>query len=442
MDDMLDPVAQRHARRNFNLGVVNGALYTVFETITSGSMVLPLFVSQLTQSPLLIGLVQPIVQSGWFLPQFLLSSYVQRRPRKQIFYHIGVVTRVGVWALIVLAIFGLGNNPPLLLAVFLVLLVMFSLSSGIGGLSFMDIVAKTVPPRRRGQYFGARNLFGGILAFGAGFAVKAILGETERFPFPSNFGILFGLAWILMSIALISFSLVIEPDGPASEEKVSLREQLARAWQLPRRDPDYRRFLFMRMSLIAAEMATPFYIIYAEQGLNLPPSIVGIYLSVSSAAGILSNVAWSRISDRRSNKLLMQLCIAVGAAAPLLALLAPTLLLVLPAGVVANGFVLVFIAFGAYVAGANIGNMNLILEIAPPAERPLYLGLSNTLLGIMWFLTGLGGVVAEFAGLQVLFALALACFGVGFLQTVPLRDPREARSSADLGGTQSNLGQL
>ncbi len=425
MLDALDPIAQRHARRNFDLGVVNGALYILFDTVTSSALVLPLFVSQLTQSRLLIGLVQPVVQSGWFLPQFVMSRYVERLPRKQVFYHIGVAIRVACWALLVLAIFGLRDNPTALLAGFFILLAVFHLSAGIGGLSFMDIVAKTVPPRRRGQFFGARNLFGGILGFGAGFGVKAILDETGRFPFPSNFGLLFGVAWIFLVISLGSFSLVVEPAGPVNEDKLSLREQLARAWRLPRRDPDYRRFLFMRMSLIAAEMATPFYIVYAEQGLRLPASTVGIYLSVASAAGILSNIAWSRISDRQSNKLLMQRSIMLGALAPLLALLAPTLQTVLPAGVVANGFVLVFVVLGAYVAGTNIGNMNLILEIAPPAERPLYLGMSNTLLGMMWFTTGLGGVVAEWAGFQVLFALALACFGVGFVQTLSMRDPRE-----------------
>jgi len=424
MLETFDPVAQRHARRNFNLGLINGALYILFDTLTSSSLVLPLFVSQLTSSRLLIGLVQPIVQSGWFLPQFVMSRYVQRRPHKQFFYHIGVAIRILAWASLVLAILTLGNNPPVLLAVFFVLLTVFNLSAGIGGLSFMDIVAKTVPPRRRGQYFGGRNLFGGLLAFGAGFGVKAILDETGRFPFPSNYGLLFGIAWVFLSISLISFSLVIEPAGTANEDKVTLREQMIRAWQLPRRDPDFRRFLFMRLSLIAAEMATPFYIVYAEQGLRLPPGTVGIYLSAASAAGILSNIAWSQMSDRRGNKLLMQLNIGIGVMAPVLALLTPILLAVLPAGVVANGFILVFIIYGAYIAGTNIGNMNLILEIAPAAERPLYLGTSNTLLGLMWFITGLGGVVAEYAGLQVLFALAAILYGVGFVQTLSMHDPR------------------
>ena len=60
-------------RRNYWLGVANGFIYRGVETFTEPYVVLTYFVSLLTSSKFLIGLVAPIRLGGWFLPQLLIS---------------------------------------------------------------------------------------------------------------------------------------------------------------------------------------------------------------------------------------------------------------------------------------------------------------------------------------------------------------------------------
>ena len=65
-----------HLRRNFALGVVNGALYIVAESLIDPALVLTWFLARLSASNLLIGLVVPLRDAGWFLPQLFAAHYL------------------------------------------------------------------------------------------------------------------------------------------------------------------------------------------------------------------------------------------------------------------------------------------------------------------------------------------------------------------------------
>ena len=264
----INTTAQRHLRRNFSLGVLNGALFNFFSALLDPSLVLSWFVSQLTTSSFLIGLIVPIQSGGWFLPQLVVSSYLQRRQRKLPFYTYMAGVRVAMWGLITLAVF-LVEDSSVLLVVFFILLTAHSLAAGLSGICFVDIVAKAIPSTRRGTFFGLRLFLGGLLALGGSLLVKYILDEQRGLAFPDNYAILFLLSFFAAIAGLVAFSLVVEPVEPVNEERVPLARQFRRAWDLPRRDKNYRRFLTMRLLLMAAEIATPFYIIYAKRVLSV-----------------------------------------------------------------------------------------------------------------------------------------------------------------------------
>jgi len=421
----INTTAQRHLRRNFSLGVLNGVFFNLFVALLDPSLVLSWFVSQLTTSNFLIGLIMPIQNGGWFLPQFLVSGYLQRRQRKLPFYACMAGVRVVIWGLMTLGVF-LIKDATVLLAVFFVLLTAYSLAAGLDGLSFMDIVAKTIPPTRRGAFFAWRLFLGGILALGGSLAVKYILDERRGLAFPDNYALLFLLSFFTLCVALGSFTLVVEPLEPVNEERVPLGRQFRRALDLPRRDGNYRRFLAMRLLLMGAEIATPFYIIYAKRVLSVPASMVGVYLAGTTLASFASNLVWGRISDRRGNKLLVVLANSLGLFIPLVALsIAPLTALSPGLREFAPGlFALVFVLSGGSKSGGMIGNLNFLLEIAPAADRPLYIGFTNTILGMALLASSVGGLIVDVAGFTVLFSLALALYASALFLTLRLQEPR------------------
>ncbi len=417
--------AQRHLRRNFSLGLLNGAFFNLFNALLDPSLVLSWFVSQLTTSNFLIGLIVPIQHGGWFLPQLVVSSYLQRRQRKLPFYTYIAGVRVTIWGLMTLAVF-LIEDAAVLLVVFFILLAAYSLGSGLGGICFVDIVAKAIPPTRRGAFFGWRRFLGGLLALGGSLLVKYILDERRGLAFPDNYAVLFLLSFFTLCVALVCFILVVEPLEPVNKAKITLGKQFRRALDLPRRDKNYRRFLTMRLLLMAAEIATPFYIIYAKQALSVSVSMVGVYLIGATMAGFASTLLWGRISDRRGNKLLIILSSSLGLFIPLIAMSIVPLADLLPGlrEFTSGLFALVFIVSGGSKAGAMMGNMNFLLEIAPADDRPIYIGLTNTILGIALLASSVGGLIVDLVGFTVLFSLALAFYALALFLTLKLQEPR------------------
>lgn len=421
----INATAQRYLKRNFSLGVLNGAFFNLFSALLDPSLVMSWFVSQLTTSNFLIGLIMPIQNGSWFLPQLVISSYLQRRQRKLPFYARMAGIRVAIWGLMTLAIF-LIEDAAVLLVIFFILLTAYSLAAGLAGICFVDIVAKAIPSTRRGAFFAWRRFLGGFLALGGSLLVRYILDERRGLAFPDNYALLFLLSFFILCLALGSLILMVEPLEPVNEERVPLSRQFRRALDLPRRDTNYRRFLTMRLLLMAAEIATPFYIIYAKRALSVPVSMVGVYLTGATLASFASNLLWGRISDRRGNKLLLALSNSLGLFIPLIALAIVPLANLWPElKELAPGlFALVFVLSGGSKSGAMIGNMNFLLEIAPADDRPIYIGFTNTIMGIALLASSVGGLIVDLAGFTVLFSLALAFYAVALFLTLRLQEPR------------------
>jgi MFS family permease len=413
-------------RRNFRLGLANGALFNLSNSLLDPPLVLTWLASQLTSSNFLIGLVVPINQGGWFLPQLLVSGYLQGRKRKLPVYVAMSVPRALCWASITLALF-LVNDQRVLLIFFYILLTIYSLADGTAGLPFMDIVAKAIPPTRRGAFFGWRRFLGGILALGGSLVVKYVLDERWGPAFPHNFGILFFLSFLTISVAMITFGLFVEPVEAVLNQSVALSGQMKRALHLPRRDANYGRFLAVQFLARAAGMATPFYIVYAKRVLGVSAGMVGVYLTWATLAGIASTLVWGRTSDRRGNRGLLLLAGLVGLATPLAALSIPLLVSWQPSvtAQASYAFTVVFVLSSIFQMGLTIGYHNYLLDIAPAEDRPLYIGLANTLTGLTLLASALGGLIVDLAGLALLFWVAAAFYGGALLLAGRLREPRE-----------------
>ena len=424
-----DPIpkhlSEREVRRSFTLGVFNGAAFRSAEALIDPPLILTWFVSQLTTSNILIGLVAPLGDACWFLPQIFISARIQRMQRKMPSYTLTAVIRTIVWLLLAAAVW-LIDDPLILLIGFFVLYTVARLSSGLAGLAFFDVVAKTIPTRRRGSFFAWRQLLGGLMGLGAGWIVKTVLNHPS-IPFPRGHAVLFLLYCMVMALALTAFSLIREPSGAVVAEPVTLGEQLRRAGQLLRTDHVYRRYIAARLSLAMASIALPFYSIYAKNVLNAPEGMVGVYVATRVGAPLLFNLPWGHLSDRRGNRRVMQLLSLGNGATVLLALALVGLMKFLqPQGTWLPYLALPLFFLDSAMRPAQIlVGGNFLLELIPEAERPLYLGLSNTLMGMIILASGLGGLVVDFFGFTGLFAVSLGLCLVGYMLASGLPEPRE-----------------
>ena len=416
-------------RRNFRLGVINGALVTVANAFVDPDMVLSWFLAQLQVANVLIGAVQPIRLGSSFLLQIGASGYLQRQPRKLPAYLVLSFFRcallLGMAVLVALTPVG----SPWLVGGFFAILVLHSLSSGLIGQPFLDMVGKAIPIHRRGVFFAQRNFWGNILVLGASAVVGALLTEPLGLTFPLNVAVLFLLAAVFFALTALAWRLVDEPPSRVVERSVSVGAQFRRGFGLLKIDPHYRTFVLARLALVPPEWVTPFYIVYAKEELGIAPQMIGVYLAARTVASVLSNLGWSRLSDRHGNRAVVQGAAIVGLGVPLVALLNGVVTHTMPAGspLPAYGYGLVFVVMGVFSSGTLIAGISYLLDIVPEAERPLYLGFNSTLFGIARFSALASGLLVDWLGFTFLLALSAGFYVLGIILSLGLVDAREGQ---------------
>jgi len=425
------PLTRRDNRRNFTLGLINGALFRIGDIFIDTEMVLTWFLSQLGASNFLIGFVWPLRFGASFLLQMLVSGYVERQPYKRPLYRTISIFRCAmllIFALLVVLV----PVGPWLIAAFFAALTLFSLGTGLASLPFMDVVGKVIPPRRRGAFFGQRMFWGGLVALGGSAIIGFLLSEPGGLRFPLNVAVMFVLASIFYGLTAWSWILIKEPPSPlpaTAQQGVvgQVVAQFRRGFQTLEENVVYRRYVWVRLALIAAGWAGPFLVVYAQRELGIAAGLLGLYLGVRTAGGILSNLLWGRISDGLGNRKLIIATTAVGAATPILALMFGWLDSAAPASTawLTYAFALVFLAAGMFGPGSAMGLTNYLLDVAPDEQRPLYLAFTNTLFGLARFMGLLGGLIVDWAGFDILFGAAAIFYLIAFLLSIRLAEPRD-----------------
>ena len=242
--------------RTFLLGVTNGVLFNLAEALIGGTTVLPLFISELTASKVLIGLSGTMGNAGWLMPQLVVANLIQHlKHKKPVYVWAGVVRIICIWAIALMVALLVGSRAGLFLVLFFILYSIYTLAAGVAGIPFMDIVAKAVPSTRRGTFFGARLFFGGIASALAGLFVRNVLASRS---FPSNYTVLFLTASAVITVAIISFCLASEPEAVSRERRMPFRRFLLKGPFLLKNVRSYRWMLIVRILLGVWGMGLPF----------------------------------------------------------------------------------------------------------------------------------------------------------------------------------------
>ena len=95
-------------------------------------------------------------------------------------------------------------------------------------------------------------------------------------------------------------------------------------------------------------------------------------------------------------------------------------------------YVLVFVVSGTSIAAANIARNGYLLDLAPAAQRPLYMGFTNTLRGITQFAALASGLLVDWAGFSVLMMLSAGFYGLALVLALTMPEPRMLKSPPTL----------
>jgi MFS family permease len=392
---------------NFFLNAANGMATKLADQLASPGLVLPWFLDALNVPVSLIGLLTPIRRAGALLPQLVVSGQIRQLPIRKWFWIAGGVG----FGLCLLLMIPAALWLPALLAgfVILTLLAIGSLARSFSSVAFKDVLAKTIPQGKRGTLLAVRATLGGILALIAGFLIRNQVDQpgTENI---STYLWMIGLAGFLWICGALLVVLIQEPTG-ITEESRNFLQELKSGYQIFRTTPGFQKFVINRGILLSIELSLPFYTLYARRSTGGDVGALGSFVIAASLSSVLSSPLWGRFADRTSRFTMVSSAGLAGLAGLFILVLntfdqipKTTLTLAIP---------LVIIGFA--IAGVRLGRKTYLVDGAPSNERPLYVAVSNTIMGILTLIGGGLGLIADWFGIQILIGILMVLAFVGMI---------------------------
>jgi len=402
--------------------VLDYIFFNVALSFARPDSVLPAFVRQFTRSAPVIGLVATVWNGCWLLPQIVAAHWISDKPRKKPYLMAGLSGRVAFWFLALALWLGLGDAPSVMLTFFFVCLGIFALTDGLASVAWFDMLARAIPMKRRGRLIGIGQVIGGLAGLGVGWVISLILG-SPRLGFPDTYALMFalvGVAFVPSSVALV---LLREPRTEIDLEAWARTQQSG--WLRPLvQDRTFRRLMVCRVLVGMVALASPFYVVHATDVLNLPETAVGGFVAAQQVAGVAAGALLGVVSDRWGPGYTIRIGSALSILGPLFALVAH----VADGGLLSQAYPVVYVALGIFQSSTMLGFYNYLLEIAPDDRRPAYIGLGNTIMGVLTLAPTLGGWLLEATSYTTLFAVTAGLIFAGFLAAMgmgPASAPEE-----------------
>lgn len=399
--------ARRRFKRNYILGIINGTMFRGSRIFIDEDTIIPLFIATLTQSKFLVGLAVGLRLSGWYFPQLFMANHVGAKERKNPTYIAWGGVRIASILAIVLSVYFVGaGNSGLLLVLFMVFWGMLYLSAGMTGVSFVEVVAKTIPVQKLGSFYGYRLFFAGVVSLGSGFAITRI---QAAYAYPMDFTVIFFIAFFMIAGGITSWSLAAEQRDKVLRPKKPIREHLSESAGIFKGDSQFRALLGFKVAFYLWNAGVPFFILFAAEQFDSVAGYKGHFAMIKVIGLSLSNIVWARMSNSArwgGSRGILTWVSALAIVLPLAVMLLGLRITTAAALPLLFG---VFFFIGVVQSGMILGYMNALIRISPAERRPLYVGLMNTLLGPMILGLALaGGGIVEFISYTPMFAISSA----------------------------------
>jgi MFS family permease len=387
-------ISEKDYRHNFIVNLLDGVAFFFGSSFIANTTILPLYISRLTDDPLAIGLLATLVSAGYLLPQLFTVNWVRKQQlKKTIPIRLGLISiRLPVLLLAPSALLAL-YSPQLALIAFFLLMFWQIFGTGAILVSWQDMIAKIFPVNRRGRFMGMTRFLGtasGVLG------ASAAAWMLNRFEFPLNYAYCFLIAGIFILLSWVFLALTREkPQSSATPPKsqVEFWKELPAIFKA---DKNFRNYTLSRVIATGNGIALGFLTVYAVQRWDLSDSQAGIFTTCLLIGQAISYLPFGWLADRLGHKLTLEIGYLASVALIGIAFFAPA----------PSWFYAVFILAGISMAGFMLSGSMIIFELSTPENRPTYIGLTNTIIGLFSALTPLlGGWLVEHAGYRMNFGI-------------------------------------
>ncbi len=387
--------ANLNLRRNYTAHLGHGLLgQTGFRLIQAPTFI-PTYLFEISGSPIAVGVARALQSFGMFLSPILGATRIEHRRRVlPLGFWVGGLMRVQLLGL-ALAGFFLSDASALVAAC--IFLALFGFFMGMQGVIFSTLVAKVIPVERRGRLMGLRNALSGVTAGAVG-GIGGYLVDINALG--NGYAATFLLAFVLTALGLSILAFIKEPESPTVLSRSSFGSRLGELPALLRSDPAFTSYFLARALANMGRMSIPFYVLYAQQRIEIDGATLGFLTTAYILAWSMGNLAWGEIADRTGFR-------AIFVASLLLWMVSAFALML--AGDRVEVLAGIMIGLGTGFGGFQMSSQNLVLEFGSRENLPMRIAVANSASELVGALGPLvGGLLVAWASYEAVFWTAIA----------------------------------
>jgi len=397
--------------KNERYHIIEGALYISTGALIPVQTLMPALIKRLGGGDVLIGTWPVVVYLAYFMPQVISANYSgASQYRKSTVIKYGFIQRLHILLLAcVIAVWG-ASAPTLALILLFLIYIFNQATSGSISPIWMDFLAKTTSPERRGKIMGWRVSLAAVLALVNGFILTAILTMLR---FPYNYAAAIGLAFLFQTSSLAAQHKVVEEMPSPVSTPVRLSDLFSRVRTIIVVNHIYKKFLFASALLTISFSSVAFFTITAMKRFNISEYIVGIFTILMITGQIVSGLFLGWLADTKGTKSALVVCGTSLLLAIVLAWVAQSV----------NWFYFVFLFFGINVGAETAMRYNFAVECAPNGERPMFVGLMNAWFAPFYLITPFAGWLSASYGYNYVFVFCLVVGLIGIILLILTPNP-------------------
>jgi len=276
--------------------------------------------------------------------------------------------------------------------------------AGAGNLAYsawVSLTADIVPLSWRGHFFGTRNMVMGMVTIVMTLLAGQVITGMGSI---SGYQIAFLVAFLIGMVSTYSYSRIKEPEKsvqPQTKREYSLSSLLTSL----RTDRDFLAFcLYAMVWNFSLNTAGPFFNVYLVKTIHASAFMVGFLSVVSSIAGLPAMRLFGQLNDRWGPRKVILVTGSLIPVVPFAWYFITSAWHVVPINIV-SGFLW---------AGYNLAMFNLLLAIAPEAQRARYSAMFQISVTISLALgASVGGLIANRWGIPLVFVVSAIGRAIG-----------------------------
>ena len=388
-------LTQKISQRNFLAFIWHATFFALSFSFMDIDTVMPAMLLRAGGSNFHIGLLTTILLGGNWFAQLFFAPFLYNRPRKKPYLIIGIAIRVlALFLFSLLFLYFQNINNQWFITILLGLALIFAISGSFAGVSYTDILGKSVLQEKRKKFFSIKQVIFSIGIFISAIAVKKLLNLNS---FPHNYFWLFFLASGFLLIASIGFFFIRE--FPVQIKKIKGFTNYYHAFKNEfKTNPRLIYFLLTINTLGIGLGMLPFIISFIKQEYGLSGNEVGNLLIFKTVGLIIAGVSLFFLSKKLKYRYILLTAFFISFSILILVLFFSSHYFIFP---------IIFLMGGIFYSLFSISKSGILLEISTNENRSLYAGLVGAGSILITLFPTLGGLIIDHFGFQFMFIIIL-----------------------------------